>query len=75
VQQAAHLRDLDVGANFGRDDRRQAARLDDVVEDVLAVARPELQPAQQLDDLRWLARDAGVVDSEPPADWPIGNIS
>ena len=52
VEQAAHLGDLDVGADLGRDDRREAARLDDVVEHVLAVARAELEPAEELDDLR-----------------------
>src|SRR5439155_9881350 len=61
VEQPAHLRDLDVGTDLGRDDRREPARLDDVVEDVLAVARPELQPTQELDDLRWQPRHAGVV--------------
>ena len=61
VEQAAHLGDLDVGSDLGRDDRRQAARLDDVVEDVLAVARPVLEPAEELDDLGRQAGHAGVV--------------
>ena len=47
VEQAAHLGDLDVGADLGGDDRGQVARLDDVVEHVLAVAGPELEPAEQ----------------------------
>ena len=47
VQQAAHLGDLDVGADLGGDDRRQVAGLDDVVEHVLAVAGPELEPAEE----------------------------
>ena len=38
VQQAAHLGDLDVRADLGRDDRGQSARLDHVLEHVLAVA-------------------------------------
>ena len=33
----------------------------DVLEHVLAVARPELEPAEELDDLRRQARDAGLV--------------
>ena len=61
VEQAAHLGDLDVGADLGRDDRREAARLDDVVEHVLAVARAVLEPAEELDDLRRQAGHAGVV--------------
>ena len=61
VEQAAHLGDLDVGADLGGDDRGQAAGLDDVVEHVLAVAGPELEPAEQLDDLGGQARDAGLV--------------
>ena len=36
-------------------------RLDDVVEHVLAVAGAVLQPAQELDELRRQARDAGLV--------------
>jgi hypothetical protein len=39
VEQAAHLRDLDVGADLGGDDRGEAPGLDRVVEHVLAVAR------------------------------------
>ena len=61
VEQAAHLGDLDVGPDLGRDDRREAARLDDVVEHVLAVARAVLEPAEELDDLRRQAGHAGVV--------------
>ena len=61
VEQAAGLGDLDVGADLGRDDRREAARLDHVVEDVLAVARPVLEPAEELDQLRRQARDAALV--------------
>ena len=61
VQQAAHLGDLDVGPDLGGDDRREVARLDDVVEHVLAVARPELEPAEELDDLGGQAGDAGLV--------------
>ena len=61
VEQAAHLGDLDVGADLGRDDRGQVAGLDDVVEHVLAVARAELEPAEELDDLGGQARDAGLV--------------
>ena len=61
VQQPAHLGDLDVGADLGRDDRREVARLDDVVEHVLAVARAVLEPAEELDDLGRQARDAGLV--------------
>ncbi len=61
VEQAAHLGDLDVRADLGRDDRGQMARLDDVVEHVLAVAGPELQAPQELDDLRGQARDARLV--------------
>ena len=61
VQQAAHLGDLDVGADLGRDDRGEVARLDRVVEHVLAVARAVLEPAEQLDDLGGQARDAGLV--------------
>ena len=38
VEQAAHLGDLDVGADLGGDDRGQVAGLDDVLEHVLAVA-------------------------------------
>src|SRR5256885_11784510 len=52
MQQPAHLRDLDVGADLGGDDRREPARLDNVVEDVLAVACPEPQPTQELDEDR-----------------------
>ena len=47
--------------DLGRDDRRQAARLDDVVEDVLAVAGAVLEPAEELDDLGRQAGHAGVV--------------
>ncbi len=61
VEQAAHLGDLDVGADLGRDDRGEMARLDDVVEHVLAVARAVLEPAEELDDLGGQARDAGLV--------------
>ena len=61
VQQAAHLGDLDVRADLGGDDRRQVARLDDVVEHVLAVAGAELEPAEELDDLGREAGHAGVV--------------
>ena len=61
VEQAAHLGDLDVRADLGGDDRGQVAGLDDVVEHVLAVARAELEPAQQLDDLGGQARDTGLV--------------
>ena len=61
VEEAAHLGDLDVGADLGGDDRGQVAGLDDVVEHVLAVARPELEPAERLDDVGREARDAGVV--------------
>ena len=39
VQQTAHLRDLDVRADLGGDRGREPARLDDVVEHVLPVAR------------------------------------
>ena len=68
VQQTAHLGDLDIGADLGCDDRGEMARLDDVVEDVLAVARPELEPAERLDDVGRQARDAGVVrrPARPP---------
>ena len=45
----------------------EAARLDDVVEHVLAVARAVLEPAEELDDLRRQARDAGVVGRRSPA--------
>ena len=47
VEQAAHLGDLDVGADLGGDDRGEMAGLDDVVEHVLAVAGPELEPAEE----------------------------
>ena len=47
VEQAAGLGDLDVGPDLGGDHRGQAARLDDVVEHVLAVARPVLEPAER----------------------------
>ena len=61
VQQAAHLGDLDVGPDLGGDDRRQVAGLDDVVEHVLAVAGPEPEAAEGLDDVGREAGDAGVV--------------
>ena len=61
VEQAAGLRDLDVGADLGGDHRGQPRCLDDVVEHVLAVARPVLQPAEELDQLRRQARHAGLV--------------
>ena len=61
VEEAAGLRCLDVGAELRRDDRREAARLDHVVEHVLAVARAVLEPPQQAQDLHREARDAGVV--------------
>jgi hypothetical protein len=62
VEQAAHLGGLDVGAELGGDDRGQPAGLDGVDEHVLAVAGAELEPPQELDDLRWQGRNAGVVD-------------
>ena len=49
VQQTRHLGHLDVRAQLRRDHRRQAARLDGVSQDVLAVAGAELEPAQELD--------------------------
>ena len=52
VEEAARLRRLDVGAELGRDDGREAARLDNVVQDVLAVAGAELEPPEQAQDLR-----------------------
>ena len=61
VQQAALLGLVDVGPDLGRKHRRQMRRLDRVVQDVLAVAGPILEPAQQLDQLRVQARHAGVV--------------
>jgi hypothetical protein len=61
VEEPAHLGDLDVGADLGRDDRGESARLDDVVEDVLSVARPVLEPPEQLDDLGRQSRDARLV--------------
>ena len=61
VQQAAHLGDLDVGPDLGRDDRGEMARLDHVVEHVLAVAGAELEPAEGLDDVGRQARHAGLV--------------
>src|SRR5258706_1484629 len=61
VEQPGGLGDLDVGPDLCTDHRREPARLDDVVEDVLAVARPVLEPAEQLDELRRQARDAAFV--------------
>jgi hypothetical protein len=48
VEQPAHLRDLDVAPDLGRDDGREMARLDDVVEHVLPVAGAELEPPSSL---------------------------
>ena len=61
VEETAHLGDLDVGPDLGGDDRRQVTGLDDVVEHVLAVARPELESAERLDDVRGKPRHAGLV--------------
>ena len=61
VEQAAHLRDLDVATDLGRDDGREMARLDDVVEHVLPVAGPELEPPKQFDQVGGEARHAGLV--------------
>ena len=47
--------------DLGRDDRREVARLDRVVEHVLAVAGAVLEPAEQLDDLGRQAGHAGLV--------------
>src|SRR4029079_17757265 len=61
VEQTAHLGDLDVGAALRRDDGREVARLDHVIEHVLAVARAVLESAEELDDLRRQPRDPGLV--------------
>src|SRR4051794_1123698 len=61
VEQAADLGSLDVGAQLGRDDRGDVARLDRVHEDVLAVRRAVLQPPEQLEQVRRQARDPRVV--------------
>ena len=47
VQQAAHLGDLHVRADLGRDDGGQARRLHHVLEHVLAVAGAISQAAEQ----------------------------
>src|SRR5258708_5702908 len=56
VQQAAHLGDGNVRAQFARDHPSQVRRLDAVCVLVLAVAGAELQAAQQLDNLRMQTR-------------------
>jgi hypothetical protein len=49
------------GADLRRDDGREVARLDHVIQHVLAVARTVLQSAEELDDLRRQPRDPGLV--------------
>ena len=61
VQQAAHLGDLDVRSDFSGDDGGETARLDGMEQDVLSVAGPVLQPAEQLHDLRRQSGHAGIV--------------
>src|SRR3954454_9531792 len=61
VEQAADLGSLDVGAQLGRDDRGDVARLDRVHEDVLAVRRAVLQPPEQLEQVRRQSRAPRVV--------------
>src|SRR5207245_8285484 len=59
-------------SDFGGDDRGEPARLDDVEENVLAVARAVLEPTEELDDLRRQSghaclvrgRLAGLADDE-----------
>ena len=48
-------------ADLRRDHRREVARLDRVLEHVLAVARPELEPAEGLEELAGQARHAAFV--------------
>src|SRR4029453_13960568 len=60
VKEAAHLGGRDVFADLCRDDRGEVTRLDDVVEHVLAIARPVLQPTEELDDLCRQPPDTGL---------------
>ena len=60
VQQAGALGDLDVGAELGGHDAGEVGDLDGVVQDVLAVARAELEAAEDLDELGRHAVDVGV---------------
>ena len=52
VQETGPLGHVHVGAELGGHDPGQVRHLDGVLQDVLAVAGPELQPAQELDQLR-----------------------
>ena len=61
VEQPADLGGLDVRAELGGHDRGDEARLHAVDEHVLPVAGAVLEPAEQLEQLRRQARDAGVV--------------
>jgi hypothetical protein len=61
VEEAAHLGDLDVRPDLCGDDRGEVAGLHDMVQDVLTVARPELEATERLDDVGRKTGNTGVV--------------
>ncbi len=61
VEEPAHLRGHHVRSDFGRDGRGDGGCLDRVLEHVLAVAGPELEAPQQLDDVAREPGHAGIV--------------